>query len=172
MQRTSLSVQWLRICLPMQQTQVGPWSGKIPDQGQLTKPVNHNSWARAPEPVICSKRSLRNTVKNPRTTAKTQGSGKKKISNQHLLSTLQVPFLLQALRTQMQPNISWLTCSHLCSHSDAPSASRYFRRPHCSSGPHPESARVSLSCSDCAAADPHLQLANTGGGTTQLSWES
>lgn len=57
---------------------------------------------------------------------KTQGSRKKKISSQHLFSTLLVSPLLQALRMQMEPNINWLTRSHLCSHSETPSASRYI----------------------------------------------
>ena len=47
--RTSLVVQWLRVCLPMQGTRFKPWSGKIPHAAEQLKPC-----ATTTEPVLYS----------------------------------------------------------------------------------------------------------------------
>ena len=47
----SLVVQWLRICLPMQETQVRALVWEVPTCCGTTKPVHHNYWACALEPV-------------------------------------------------------------------------------------------------------------------------
>ena len=39
---TSVVVQWLRICLPMQETWVGSLVWKVPTRSGATKPVHHN----------------------------------------------------------------------------------------------------------------------------------
>ena len=77
---TSLVVQWLGICLPMQGTRVWALVWEVPACHRATKPVHHNYWscaleptshnywARVPqllkptrlEPVLCNKRSHRN----------------------------------------------------------------------------------------------------------------
>ena len=44
----SLVAQWLRICLPMQGTQVQAVVQGDPTCHGATKPVGHNYWARAP----------------------------------------------------------------------------------------------------------------------------
>ena len=61
---TSLVVQWLGICLPIQGTWVRSQAGKTPhDAGQLclcittTEPKRCNYWASALEPVLHNKRS-------------------------------------------------------------------------------------------------------------------
>ena len=48
---TSLVAQWLRIRLPMQGTQVRALVQEDPTCHGATKPVRHNSWACALEPV-------------------------------------------------------------------------------------------------------------------------
>ena len=55
--RTSLVVQWLRVCLPMWGTWV--WSLIQEDSScfSTTKPTCHSYWANALDPVLCSKRS-------------------------------------------------------------------------------------------------------------------
>ena len=78
--RTSLVVQWLRICLPMQGTQVRALVREDPTCRGAAKPMSHhywvcalepashNYWAHVPqllkpvhlEPVLCNKRSHRN----------------------------------------------------------------------------------------------------------------
>ena len=50
--RTSLVVQWLRICLPMQGTQVPFLVREDPTCHVATKPVNHNYWTWCLEPVL------------------------------------------------------------------------------------------------------------------------
>ena len=50
-QRTSLVVQWLRICLPMQGTRVQSLVWEDSTCCGTTKPVHHNYWACAPEPA-------------------------------------------------------------------------------------------------------------------------
>ena len=77
---TSLGAQWLRICLPMQGTQVQSLVREDPTCREATNPVCHNYWACALEPtshnywacmpqlpkpaclepVLCNKRSHRN----------------------------------------------------------------------------------------------------------------
>ena len=65
---TSLVVQWLRICLPIQGTRVRPLVREDPTCRRATKPATHNYWARVPqllkpaclEPMLCNKRSHRN----------------------------------------------------------------------------------------------------------------
>ena len=47
---TSLVVQWLRICLPMQETWVWALVREDPTCWGATKPVRHNYWACALEP--------------------------------------------------------------------------------------------------------------------------
>ena len=47
---TSLSVQWLRTCLPMQKTQVWSLVREDPTCHAATKAVSHSYWACAPEP--------------------------------------------------------------------------------------------------------------------------
>ena len=47
----SLVAQWLRICLPMQRTQVQALVREDPTCRGATKPVHHNYWACALEPV-------------------------------------------------------------------------------------------------------------------------
>ena len=48
---TSLVVQWLRICLPMQGTRVRALVWEDPTCHGATKPVRHNYWAWALEPM-------------------------------------------------------------------------------------------------------------------------
>ena len=48
---TSLVAQWLRICLPMQGTQVCTLVQENPTGRGATKPVRHNYWANALEPA-------------------------------------------------------------------------------------------------------------------------
>ena len=55
--RASLVAQWLRIRLPMQETWVWSLAREDPTCPGATKPVRHNYWACALEPVLCSKRS-------------------------------------------------------------------------------------------------------------------
>ena len=47
---TSLVAQWLRICLPVQGTQVRALVREDPTCHRATKPVRHNYWACALEP--------------------------------------------------------------------------------------------------------------------------
>ena len=51
LQRTSLVAQWLRICLPMQGTQVRALVWENPTCRGATKPVTHNYWAWALKPA-------------------------------------------------------------------------------------------------------------------------
>ena len=51
---TSLVTQWLRICLPMQGTWVQSLVQEDPTCHGGTKPVPHNYWDQALEPVSCS----------------------------------------------------------------------------------------------------------------------
>ena len=61
--RTSLVVQWLRICLPRQGTRVRALVREDLTCHGATKPVRHNYWARVPqllkptrlEPMLCNK---------------------------------------------------------------------------------------------------------------------
>ena len=56
--RTSLVVQWLRIHLPMQGTQVWSLIWEDPICFRATKPVGHKYWSRSTwEPMLHSKRS-------------------------------------------------------------------------------------------------------------------
>ena len=68
--RASLVIQWLRICLPMQETWVWSLVWEDPTSRGATKPMFHNFWTCALEPgglhywslstpefVLCSKRS-------------------------------------------------------------------------------------------------------------------
>ena len=48
---TSLVAQWLRICLPMQETRVRSLVWEDPACHRATKPVCHNYWACALEPA-------------------------------------------------------------------------------------------------------------------------
>ena len=86
--RTSLVAQWLRICLPMQGTQVPALVWEDPTCHGATKPVRHNYWAcalesashncraHAPqllkpahlEPMLCNKRS--HPMRSPHTATK------------------------------------------------------------------------------------------------------
>ena len=58
--RTSLVVQWLRIHLPIQQTQVQSLFREDSTCRGPTKPVDHNPGALALEPVFCNKRNPHN----------------------------------------------------------------------------------------------------------------
>ena len=49
--RASLMAQWLRICLPMQGTQVRALVREDPTCHRATKPVRHNYWACTLEPA-------------------------------------------------------------------------------------------------------------------------
>ena len=49
--RTSLVVQWLRICLPMQGTRVRALVREDPTCHGATNPMHHNCWACALEPA-------------------------------------------------------------------------------------------------------------------------
>ena len=51
---TSLVVQWLRMCLPMQGTQVPSLVQEDSTCHKATKPVGQNYWARALEPACLS----------------------------------------------------------------------------------------------------------------------
>ena len=53
----SLVVQWLRICLAIQETQVLFLVLGDPTSPWATKPVCHNYWTHALEPMLCNKRS-------------------------------------------------------------------------------------------------------------------
>lgn len=53
--RTSLAVQRLRTCLPVQRTQ-----DRSPVGLRFHMPGGHNRWACAPEPILCSRRSRHN----------------------------------------------------------------------------------------------------------------
>ena len=54
---TFMVVQWLRIFLPMPGTQVQSLVQEDPTCHGATKPMYHNSWARALEPMSHNKRS-------------------------------------------------------------------------------------------------------------------
>ena len=62
--KTSLVVQWLRICLPMQGTQFRSLVWKQPTCHWAKKAMCHNYWVQALEPVLCNRRSLCTTTKN------------------------------------------------------------------------------------------------------------
>ena len=49
--RTSLVVQWLRICLPMEGTNVQSLVWEDPTCRRATKPMRHNYWNRSLEPM-------------------------------------------------------------------------------------------------------------------------
>ena len=51
--RTSLLVQGLRVCLPMQGTWVNPWYGKILQAAGATRPTCRNYWAHR-RWILCS----------------------------------------------------------------------------------------------------------------------
>ena len=54
--RTSLEIQWLRICLPMQETQVQSLVQEDPTCCRTTKPECHNHRSlHALEPELCNK---------------------------------------------------------------------------------------------------------------------
>jgi len=94
-QGTSLVVQWLGVCLPMQGTQVQSLVWEDSTYHGATKPVCHNCWAHEPhdwssctlEPMFCNKGSHHNeslvpqlesslaaTRGSPRTATETQRS--------------------------------------------------------------------------------------------------
>ena len=52
--RASLLAQWLRICLPMQETWVRSLIQEDPIGHEATAPVCHNFWACALEPASCA----------------------------------------------------------------------------------------------------------------------
>ena len=99
--RTSLVVQWLRICLPIQGTRV--WSRVLEDSScEATEPVHRNYWADTLEPrspkywsprtqSLCSEAREATTMRSLHTTAresllpaiKTQYSQKKLHQNYH-----------------------------------------------------------------------------------------
>ena len=56
----SLVAQWLRICLPMQETRVWSLVREDPMCCWTTKSMCHNYWAGTLEPVLCNKRSCHN----------------------------------------------------------------------------------------------------------------
>ena len=62
--RTSPVVQWLRIHLPMQGTQVQSLVREDPTRQRAAKPVHHSCWAK--EPVVSNKRSHRSENPVPR----------------------------------------------------------------------------------------------------------
>ena len=55
--RTSLTVQWLRICLPMQRTQVRSLVWEESMFPEAAKPTHHNCWARMSQLLkpVCSR---------------------------------------------------------------------------------------------------------------------
>ena len=55
--RTSLMAQWLRICLPVQGTQVLSLVQEDPTCLRVTKPICHSYWACVLESTLCKKRS-------------------------------------------------------------------------------------------------------------------
>ena len=52
--RTSLVAQWVRICLPMQGTQVWSLIHEDSHHPGATKPMGRNCWAHALEPACCT----------------------------------------------------------------------------------------------------------------------
>ena len=90
--RASLVAQWLRICLPMQGTQVRALAWEDPTCRGATKPVRHNYWACASGASAPQRETLRQwearahrdeewsplttTGESPRTETKTQHSQK------------------------------------------------------------------------------------------------
>ena len=54
MERASLVVQWLRICLAMQGTPVQSLLQEDSIRCGAIKPMHHHSWALALEPKVCS----------------------------------------------------------------------------------------------------------------------
>ena len=68
--QTSLVVQWIRICLPMQGTWVRPWSEKIPHALELLSLCAATTGAslNALEPVLSNKRAT--ATRSPCTTTK------------------------------------------------------------------------------------------------------
>ena len=70
---TSLVVQWLRICLPMQGTRVRALVREDPTCRGATKPASHNCWARVTqllklvclEPVLHDKKPPQWAVRTP-----------------------------------------------------------------------------------------------------------
>ena len=57
---TSLVVQWLRICLPMQGHGFDPWAGKIPHAAEQLNPCTTTTEPVHLEPVLRNKRGHRN----------------------------------------------------------------------------------------------------------------
>ena len=55
--RTPLVVQWLRIHLPMQGTWIWSLIQKYSTCCRAAKPMHHNSWAQALEPMFCNRRN-------------------------------------------------------------------------------------------------------------------
>ena len=69
---TSLVVQWLRICLPMQGT--WPWSGKIPHAAEQLSPCGlvsqlQSLCSRAGEPQLLSPRATTTEARAPKARA-------------------------------------------------------------------------------------------------------
>ena len=93
--RASLVAQWLRICLPMQVTQVRALVWEDPTCRGATGPVSHNYWAREPQLLslrvwsLCSATGEAAIVRGPRTVMK---------SGPHL------PQLEEALAQKRRPN--------------------------------------------------------------------
>ena len=77
---TSVVVQWLRICLPRQGTEVQSLVWQYPMCQGAAKPMQHGYWPCALEPVLCGERSrhggkpLAATRESPRTAVTTQSN--------------------------------------------------------------------------------------------------
>ena len=74
--RTSLLVQWLRICLPMQGTQVQALVWEDSACRGATKPMHHNYWSRRTQSPCSATREA--TMRSPCNATKTQCSHKER----------------------------------------------------------------------------------------------
>ena len=52
-------VEWLRICLPVQGTELNPWSWKTPHALEQLGPCTPQREPECPEPVLCKERPRR-----------------------------------------------------------------------------------------------------------------
>ena len=93
MLRTSLVVQWLRIHLPVQGTQVRSLVWEDPTCFRAAKLLCLNHWSpRAPEPVVFNKKSHHRDKPTPRTECPLLAATREKVVQQQRLSTAKNKF--------------------------------------------------------------------------------
>ena len=100
--RTSLVAQWLRVRLPMQGTRVRALVREDPTCHGATKPVCHNYWACALEPVSPNYWSQCSTIREATTMRSTHTATKSSPRS------LQLQKATCSNEDPMQPKINWL----------------------------------------------------------------